>query len=82
MYHYPYGNSEQLNLDWLLRSWREFQKAIEDMIAPQYDPKIAYPDPALVIYNHVLYTNTVAITEPEEWNPDHWAQTSIFGILS
>ena len=42
-YQYPYGDSHQLNLDWLLSQWRSFQSAVCDMIAPEYSNKKEYP---------------------------------------
>lgn len=80
-YNYPYGNSQQLNLDWILRSWREYQSQIEDMIAPQYSDSDPYPDPAIVVHEHKLYYNNTAINDPEEWDPDHWTETSMADIL-
>lgn len=82
MFNYPYGQSQELNLTWLLNAWRQYQSQIEDAIAPQYSDTIAYPDPALVWYEHVLYTNNDAILVPEEWDPDHWTKISIAEILS
>lgn len=81
MYNYPYGNTSQLNLDWFLQSWRVFQSQVEAMIAPQYDHSIAYPDPAIVIYEHKMYSNNQAINDPEEWDPDHWTQISCADIF-
>lgn len=81
-YNYPYGNSQQLNLDWLLREWRAFQRQIEDMIAPQYDNSATYTAYSLVIYNHALYGNPNAINVPEEFDPDHWEQIDLATILT
>lgn len=80
-YNYPYGNYSQLNLDWLLSAWREFQKAVEDMIAPQYSNSAAYPDHSLVIYNHVLYYNENEIPVAEEWDPNHWTEINLAQIV-
>lgn len=81
MYNYPYGNTSQLNLDWFLQSWRVFQSQVEAMIAPQYDPNSAYPDPAIVLHEHMLYYNSTPIITPEEWDPDHWTVTSLADIM-
>lgn len=81
MYNYPYGNTSQLNLDWFLQSWRQFQKAVEDMIAPQYSNSDTYPAGSVVIYEHVLYTNVDPIPVAEEWDPEHWQETSITTII-
>ena len=82
MYNYPYGDSQQLNLDWMIRVFRTFQKQIEDAIAPQYDANTTYDYYAIVWYNHVLYANPDLLPAPEEWNPDHWQQISIYEILA
>lgn len=82
MYQYPYGNSQQLNLDWLLTAWRQFQKAVEDMIAPQFSDTETYTAHSVVIYEHALYTNPAAITAPSEWNPDSWEVTSVAELMA
>lgn len=80
MFNYPYGNSQELNLTWLLKAWRDYQAQIEDAIAQQYDPAIAYPDPIFLWYEHELYYNNQAINDPEPWDPDHWTKTSIWEL--
>lgn len=82
MFNYPYGQSQELNLTWLLNAWRQFQSQIEDAIAPQYSDQIAYPNPVFLWYEHTLYTNPDAIPAPEPWTPEHWVPTSIYEILS
>lgn len=81
MYNYPYGNTSQLNLDWFLQSWRQFQRAVEDMIAPQYSESSTYPANSIVIYQHVLYTNPAAITVEEQFDPANWEQISIAELM-
>ena len=81
MYNYPYGNSQQLNLDWLISAWRQYQEQVENMIAPQYDHNIAYPAMSLVIHDHKFYYNPDDINDPEEWDPEHWTQISIADIF-
>lgn len=81
MYNYPYGNTSQLNLDWFLQSWRQFQRAIEDMIAPQYSESSTYQAWSLVIYQHVLYTNQADITEEGQFDPESWEQISVAQII-
>lgn len=83
-YNYPYGNTQQLNLDWILRSWREFQSQIEDMIAPQWSDTESYsmarPDtgnPDIVIYEHELYYCIVPAATVGEFKPDEWQKFSI-----
>ena len=81
MYNYPYGDTQQLNLDWLLRSWREFQTQVENLIAPQYSDTTAYPAGSLVIHEHILYTNPAAILDGEVWNPNHWQATNLANMI-
>lgn len=80
-YNYPYGDTSQLNLDWILKSWRTFQSQVEAMIAPQYSDSAMYPENSVVIYDHVLYTNPEEITDAEEFTPEHWSPTSITEIM-
>ena len=82
MYQYPYGNSQQLNLDWLINAWRTFQRQIEDMIAPQYSDSTEYDAYALVIHDHALYCAPDPISPAEEWNPEHWVQISLNDIIN
>lgn len=82
MYQYPYGNSQQLNLDWLINAWRTFQRQIEDMIAPQYSDSKEYDAYALVIHDHALYYAPDPISPAEEWNPEHWVQLSLSDIFN
>ena len=82
MFNYPYGNTQELNLSWLLKAWRDYQEQIENAIAPQYDEHIAYPDPVFLWFEHVLYTNPDPIPDPEPFTPEHWTVTSLWDILS
>lgn len=81
-FKYPYGDTSQLNLDWILRAWREFQSQIENIIAPAYSNTQTYPANSLVIYDHVLWYNDEAITDPEEWTPEHWEKTTIAELFT
>ena len=81
MYNYPYGNTSQLNMDWILQSWRQFQRQIEDMIAPQYSESSTYPAFSLVIYEHVLYTNPADIDVEGQFDPESWEQISVAAIV-
>lgn len=80
-YKYPFGNTQQLNLDWLLQQWRVFQSQIEDMIAPAYSDTDTYPANSLVIFQHKLYYNPQAINAPEDWTPAHWEEITLAEIL-
>ena len=81
-FKYPYGNSQQLNLDWLINAWKQYQEQIENAIAPQYNENYTYPDPAIVFYEHILYFNTEPINTPEEFTPEHWQQASLAEIIT
>lgn len=80
-YQYPYGNSQQLNLDWLLTEWRKFQKTIEDMIAPQWSNTEAYSNSAIVIYDHELFYCSVANATVGTFIPAEWTKFSIADIF-
>ena len=70
-----------MNLDWLLTQWRQFQKAIEDMIAPQWSDTESYALNDIVIHEHSLfYCNTVAATVGE-FKADEWTTFSIADAL-
>ena len=81
MYQYPYGNSQQLNLDWLLTAWRQFQKAIEDMIAPQWSDTEAYALNDIVIHEHALYYCNTGAATVGEFKADEWTVFSIADVL-
>ena len=80
-FKYPYGNSQQLNLDWLINAWKTFQQQIENNIAPPYNDTLTYSAFALVIYKHQLYYNPEDIESPEEFNPEHWVAISVADIF-
>lgn len=46
-------------------------------LAPLYDEESTYAEGDLVMYADVLYVCTTDIEEAEEWNPEHWEQTTI-----
>lgn len=81
MYQYPYGNSQQLNLDWLLTQWRIFQTQIENMIAQQWSDTVSYAQYDIVIHEHTLfYCNTAAATVGE-FKPDEWTVFNLADAL-
>lgn len=82
MYQYPYGNSQQLNLDWLLTAWRNFQKQVEDMIAPQWSDTESYVEHDLVIHDHVLYYCVVANATVHDFVPEEWQTISCADIFN
>lgn len=81
MYQYPYGDSQQLNLDWLLNAWRTFQSQICDMIAPAYSNSATYAIGDLVIYGMELWRCTETIQIAEDFNIDHWEGLTVAELL-
>ena len=81
MYAYPYGDSQQLNLDWILTKFKELEDAgavgvtIEDvattLLAPAYTQK-TYLLNDIVYYNGKLWYANQAITSAESWTASHW----------
>ena len=70
-----------MNLDWLLTQWRQFQKQVEDMIAPQWSDTVSYAMNDIVIHEHALfYCNTAAATVGE-FKADEWTVFSIADAL-
>ena len=81
MYQYPYGDSQQLNLDWLINAWRTFQSQICDMIASTYSNSSVYAVGDVVIYNMQLWRCTEAIQTAEEFNVQHWERISVVDLV-
>lgn len=81
MYQYPYGNTQQLNLDWLLNEWRRWQQQVENMIAPQWSDTDTYTEGAVVILDHVLYICDTATATVGEFVPEEWLPTSFSELL-
>ncbi len=50
-------------------------------IAPDYT-KTTYPANSYVMHDGVLYTNPNAIGTAEDWNPAHWAQTTVAEMMA
>ena len=81
MYQYPYGNAQQLNLDWLLNEWRRWQQQVENMIAPQWSDTAEYAADDIVILDHVLYICDTAHATVGEFVPEEWQPTSFSELL-
>ena len=81
MYQYPYGNTQQLNLDWLLNEWRRWQQQVENMIAAQWSDTAEYAADDIVILDHVLYICDTAHATVGEFVPEEWQPTSFTGLL-
>lgn len=85
MYKYPYGDSQQLNLDWILSKLKELEDAAghqitEDLevisnalISATFSSSKAYNRSDIVYHDGKLYRANVNIPAPgESWNPAHW----------
>lgn len=86
MYQYPYGDSQQLNLDWIINKLTELEKSfagksaeLEEfanaLISLTYIPTKAYNNSDIVFHDGHLYRCNTTIPAPGEvWNPAHWDQ--------
>ena len=95
MYEYPYGNSQQLNLDWILNKLKEFEKSgassadmksiANAMLSASYDAGSAYAVND-VVYNDTLETlyicNTAIPVGGEPWNATHWVAFRVGEVLT
>ena len=95
MYEYPYGNSQQLNLDWILNKLKEFEtsgassadmKSIANaLLSASYDSNSSYAIND-IIYNDTLETlyicNTVIPVGGEPWDATHWDAFRVGDILT
>lgn len=81
MYQYPYGNAQQLNLDWLLNEWRRWQQQVENMIAAQWSDTDTYTQGAVVILDHVLYICDTATATVGEFVPEEWLPVTLSDLL-
>ena len=87
MYQYPYGDSQQLNLDWIINKLIELEQSfvagesaeLEEfanaLISLTYIPTQAYNNSDIVFHNGHLYRCNTTIPAPGEvWDPSHWDQ--------
>ena len=95
MYEYPYGNSQQLNLDWILNKVKEFEnsgassadmKSIANaLLSASYDADSAYAVND-VVYNDTLETlyicNTAIPVGGEPWDATHWDAFRVGEVLT
>lgn len=80
---YPWGNTQQLNLDWIIQKIKELENAplgsaevtaiANALLAATYSAGSAYDVGDIVYRNQKLYVCNTAITSPgETWDPSHW----------
>ena len=88
MYQYPYGDSQQLNLDWIINKLIELSNEIKEhgsdvdleevanaLISITYSSTQAYNTSDIVFYDGHLYRCNTTISAPGEvWDPAHWDQ--------
>lgn len=54
---------------------------LDSSIAPEYTKK-PYPANSFVMHDGILYTNENAIGTAEDWNPEHWTQTTVTEMMT
>lgn len=87
MYQYPYGDSQQLNLDWIINKLIELEQSFvagesaeleqfaNALISLTYIPTQAYNNSDIVFHDGHLYRCNTTIPAPGEvWDPAHWDQ--------
>ena len=85
MYQYPYGDTQQLNLDWIINKLIELANEQESdvtleqvsnaLISLTYIPTQAYNNSDIVFHDGHLYRCNTTIPAPGEvWDPSHWDQ--------
>lgn len=89
MYQYPYGNSQQLNLDWILGKLQELEAGstsinIEEVANALISASYAvqnYSRSDIVFYEGKLYRANQNITA-EAWTPAHWDEILLGDTVS
>lgn len=90
-YLYPWGNTQQLNLDWILQKIKELEaggggadldEVAEALIAASYSAQ-AYDRSDIVFHDGKLYRANQAIPAPgEAWTPAHWDEILLGDTVS
>ena len=95
MYEYPYGNSQQLNLDWILNKLKEIEgrevdagdlKTIANaLLSLSYNPTSSYQINDIVFDNtseRLYICNTAIPAGGENWTPAHWDEVKLGDAIS
>lgn len=88
---YPWGNTQQLNLDWILQKIKELEagsggadldEVANALISASYSRQ-AYDRSDIVFYDGKLYRANQAIPAPGEvWTPAHWDEILLGDTVS
>lgn len=88
---YPWGNTQQLNLDWILQKIKELEagsggadldEVAEALLAASYSAQ-AYNQFDIVFHDGKLYLANTDIAAPgEAWTPAHWDEIVLGGPVS
>ena len=97
MYQYPYGNAQQLNLDWILNKLQEIEAQgatpssadlkmiVNAVLSASYDSSSAY-DVSDIVFNDSLSKlyrcNTAIPAGGEAWNAAHWDEILLAPVVS
>lgn len=95
---YPWGNTQQLNLDWILQKIKELEagsggggggggadldEVANALISATYSPSQTYERSDIVYYDGKLYRANQAIPAPgEAWTPAHWDEILLGDTVS
>lgn len=90
---YPWGNTQQLNLDWILQKIKELETGGTDaaslqvianaFLAASYSAGTTYNVNDIVYRNEALYRCNTAIASPgEPWTPSHWDEITIGPVIT
>lgn len=88
---YPWGNTQQLNLDWILQKIKDLEagsgatlaEVANALISAAYSSSQAYDRSDIVYHDGKLYRANQAIPAPgEAWTPAHWDEILLGDTVS